>query len=369
MPGQSFDKSAAWVLDRPNIKVHRCGFDIEQRLLKPVVRLSGKAAFGWVANAVGYTGDLIRQGGPDRFACLVSCAMPMYSHLVGLFVKRRFPRLPWIAHFADPWAETPYPIRFRAVNSRLRRLLEKRVLSSADMAIFVSDELKDFMLDKYGSSFRKKFFVLPHVFDPELYGDPVESDCNGILKMAYVGGLNKVRGVDPLCKVLKKLLNSGVPLKRFRLQLAGPKMEEEEKLLNDVHPGLAEWLGPVGYVESLHVMRQADCLLLMDANVGSSPFFPSKLADYLGSGRPVIGISPSGSCSSRILREQGYPTYDYDHLDQFAEYLKEIVTGSRQLPMPNQEKSRQYSAEKVATGFVSLVNLAKDLCNAEHSAV
>jgi glycosyltransferase involved in cell wall biosynthesis len=365
-PHASLDNSEGWMSNVPDLKVHRCGSMPKGPLGGTLVRLLAKPGFGWARNAAALVSERIAATTADGFACVMTCAMPMYSHLVGLSLKRRFPGLPWIAHFSDPWAETPYPIRYRAINSRIRRILEGRVLERADMVVFPSEELKDFMLEAYGASFRRKFFVLPHVYDPGLYGTrAVESD--GLLRLAHVGGLNKVRGGDPLYHVLKKLVADGIPLDRLRIQLVGPAMQGDREVIDDMYPGLVERLGQVRYVESLRIMSAADCLLLIDADIGSSPFFPSKLADYFGSGRPVIGITPSGSCSSNLLREQGFPVFDYDQLGELAHYLGNIILGNTRLPRPNQEKLERYSAERVAGEFISLAARAQSLCSTAHA--
>lgn len=203
--------------------------------------------------------------------------------------------------------------------------------------------------------------VLPHVYDPELYGEFDGRESKNF-RLTYVGGFNQVRGIEPLAEIIQTLKAEGANLDLLKIELVGPNMQREEHILNDIHAGLAASTGKVGYIDSLHIMKRADCLLLLDADLEYSPFFPSKLVDYLGSGRPIVGISPTNSCSSKVLREQGFMAFDYRQLKEFAAYLKGILNGKMQLPESRHEKTCRYSAERVAPDFLSLVERARFNC-------
>ena len=103
----------------------------------------------------------------------------------------------------------------------------------------------------------------------------------------------------------------------------------------------------------IEVMQQADCLLCIDANLSESPFFPSKLADYFGSGRPVVAISPRGSCTTSMLQGLGLPVYGYDALEECARWLSRALSESRPLPPPVRLES--YAAPVVARRFNDIV--------------
>jgi hypothetical protein len=61
----------------------------------------------------------------------------------------------------------------------------------------------------------------------------------------------------------------------------------------------------IPYIESLRVMQGADVLVVIDADVPDSVFLPSKLIDYVGSGRPILGITPADSATTRVIRRAG----------------------------------------------------------------
>ena len=49
------------------------------------------------------------------------------------------------------------------------------------------------------------------------------------------------------------------------------------------------------------MISNADYLLVIDAPLESSPFFPSKLADYIGAQKPIIGLTSKTSATVDIL--------------------------------------------------------------------
>ena len=74
-------------------------------------------------------------------------------------------------------------------------------------------------------------------------------------------------------------------------------------------------------------MKKSDCLLVIDAPSNKSIFFPSKLADYIGSNRPIFGISPKGT-TRRILNELGYYCFDTDEYDKISKGLINMINNS-----------------------------------------
>ena len=43
-------------------------------------------------------------------------------------------------------------------------------------------------------------------------------------------------------------------------------------------------------------------LLILDAPFDISVFFPSKLVDYIGAQKPILAITPEGSCADIVRR-------------------------------------------------------------------
>src|SRR4051794_6734428 len=98
-----------------------------------------------------------------RFDVLVSFAQPFSDHLVGLRV-RRATGLPWVAHFSDPWTDSPY-LRGARWQQRLWKRLESDVVQGADALVFVNAQTAERVMRKYPDHWRRKAHVVPHGFD------------------------------------------------------------------------------------------------------------------------------------------------------------------------------------------------------------
>ena len=71
-----------------------------------------------------------------------------------LGIKRANPKLPWIAHFSDPWVDGPYAAELHPVTRRKWRDNERRVMETADALIFVNEPTASLVMQKYPPSLR-----------------------------------------------------------------------------------------------------------------------------------------------------------------------------------------------------------------------
>jgi hypothetical protein len=83
-----------------------------------------------------------------------------------------------------------------------------------------------------------------------------------------------------------------------------PAQFRDSAALHSLPPHTVRLMPPVDYKTSLALMQSADLLLNIDAPSEISVFLPSKLVDYIGAGRPILGITPPGT-ASRVIRELG----------------------------------------------------------------
>ncbi len=236
---------------------------------------------------------------------------PMSDHLVGLELKRRF-GLPWLAHFSDPWADNPFR-RFQPIANWRNRTLEARVIEEADCIVFTSVETLEMVMGKYPEAWRTKARVLPHSFNPTDFAEPAPAPVgDGKLVLRYLGNFYGHRTPFPLFFALARLTaDNPDEVRDLRIELVGslPKWMRLHPVLKRLPPGLLTFQNPTSYKQSLRLMQQSDLLLVIDAPAETSVFLPSKLVDYIGSGRPILGIVPSGA-SQKLIRRLGGNTAD-----------------------------------------------------------
>lgn len=307
--------------------------------------------------ALGVAGRAEREGLVGRDDVLVTFGQPMSDHLAGLRLKRAL-GMPWIAHFSDPWSDNPYLLPIPFVRAKLARM-EREVLGAADRVLFTSAETVDLVMAKYPEAWRAKVSVLPHAYDPALYGDAPSRDAGGPLLLRYLGNFYRQRNPLALAKALGLLQRTRPEiLENVRIELIGRWVGHVD--WTPAALGLPENLlslrKPVSYAESLRLMRAADALLIIDAPFEHNVFFPSKLVDYLGAGRPLVALTPSGTTADIVAAAGGLvasPASEASIAEGIERALAELRAGM--LPAPAQEVVRRYDVSRVAAEFDALV--------------
>jgi len=273
----------------------------------------------WVARA---TQAAARAAVGGECAGLLTFAQPWSDHLVGLRVHRQT-RLPWAAHFSDPWADSPYATpRQRSIWRRM----EEDVVREAAAVVFVTDETADLVMAKYPDEWRRKVFVVPHGFEARRTGATRRS--GGQMRVVYTGRFyGGLRTPIPLLRALADL-NSREPLAgTLEVLFTGPHVEEFER--DAVALGVASFVrfrGRVPPAEAASIAAGADVLLVIDApSSGPSAFLPSKLIDYLPFRRPILGVTPEPGAAARLLRRLGCPVAPPDDIAAIASSLAGLM--------------------------------------------
>jgi hypothetical protein len=247
-------------------------------------------------------GKLLQSGHHDA---LVTWSQWHPIHLVGFALKKRFPNIPWVAHFSDPWVDNPFA-NYDLVRRAYNRRLEHKVYGSADVLSLPSRESVDLIFVGPRSKYREKVVEIPHAFDSELYPD-VGPPLRGKLVFRSLGAFYGPRSPEPMFQALEMLQQRDKLLfDKLTVEFIGvtPGPYLSSPTLRKLPKDTVRFLPPVDYRTSLGLMRSADLLLNIDAPFANSPFLPSKLIDYIGSDRPIFGITPPGA-ASRVIRDLG----------------------------------------------------------------
>ena len=259
---------------------------------------------GWLPSALAKAMSLLKEG---DFDVLCSFSSPPTSHLVaGLAKKRTGSKLPWLAFLSDPWTRFPLLKQDRLARA-LNERMERRVFSTADRLAFTWSHGLDWALEGHPEEFHRKSIVLPHCFDPRAYR-AVEPPAGferraGRMRLVYAGVFYGTRTPSTLLQSLEQLKKRR-PEVHDDLEiilLAGSSRAVDQEIRERGLTNRVRATERVPYLTSLAVMDTADALLVIDAAGKASPFFPSKLVDYMGVGCPIFGITTSKGPSAEIL--------------------------------------------------------------------
>ncbi|MEZ7911450.1 MAG: glycosyltransferase [Propionivibrio sp.] len=227
--------------------------------------------------------DLIVSYSPGFVAHLGAyLSMSMWKH-----------RFKWIADYGDPFStsETMQPNNFR-VYRRLNTLVEDKILKAAQLVVFTNEATRQ----AYARSFliEEKLRVLPHLVDVRAFyaGDRslqnLNPDSINRLQLVYVGGFHKGVRVPDGIKLLADLLKVHLPFE-FDIHVYGPDNGFD---LANLLPGVIHYHGPVLRERAIEIMKSAHGLINVENT--DCVMSPSKIVEYVGTGRPIINIRGNG---------------------------------------------------------------------------
>lgn len=280
-------------------------------------------------------------------------------HLVGLKLKKKYNLDNWITYFSDPWSDNPFFNKsYFGLEKFLNILNEKRVFNESKKIICTSNETKELIGKKYNKTIKDKIYVIPHCFDKRLYGEDQDPKKNKNKKLTfrYIGKFYGKRFpkvlIDALIIIEKKSkeifekINFEVYGSQNFLVLA--KIYSYRKYIN--------YFGPISYSKSLKIMQEGDYLLVIDAPFSNSVFFPSKLVDYMGSNKDVIGITPNGTARDIIKKMGGY-TFSHNDPKKLSEELLSLFKKSFSKNILDKNFINNYSSEEVSKKFQHVLEI------------
>lgn len=246
---------------------------------------------------------------------LITTGPPQSTHLAGKWLSQRF-HLPWIADFRDPWTDIYYYDSLYP--TRLARWMDKRwerqVLEQADAVLASSPYLTQLLeakVKKNGS-----FYFFPNGFDQNDFPESApEIQRNHLV---YTG---TIAGIYPLDGLIQAVAN--LPETTWHFDLYGKSDEPTDRAL--AHSAFEfHSHGFISHREAVIQMHAAHVLLLvipkMNPNKG---IIPGKIFEYVGSGRPILGIGPVDSDAAQIIWSTGRGAFfDYDDAEGMQAFLQ-----------------------------------------------
>ena len=310
------------------------------------------ATLGWIPYAVAEGTKLLEQ---RRFAAIFSSFGPPSSHIVAARLQARS-GLPWIADYRDLWSANHWDRRIRPF-SWIESRLERRVLKRAAGFTTVGPDWARRLESLHG----RPAEVVYNGFDPSDYPDPsLDPGDRGRFILTYVGSMYwPGQDPEPLFAALSRLeARAGRKLDaaRFQLRFLGTACARVDELAS--RHGVAhrtQRLPQVTYRESLGRQRASTALLFLGWNDPREGFLTAKLFEYLGAGRPILGVGPSGGTVSELMAECGQevltsdPGVISDRLDRWIdEFLQTGTLASGGIAAPAQRFTRQAQTATLA---------------------
>jgi len=293
----------------------------------------------------------IAQFSDVQFDAVLTFSYPFSLNILGKRLKDYY-GCRWIAHQSDPWVDNP-SLNLGPVMRWINNRMEKKYYDDADGLVFTCVECSDFMKKKHPSLADRITFI-DHSFDPSLYPPATPRDDFPRI-VRYIGNFYGKRTVKPLLQALPKL--SEAARKNIRFEVVGANIKTKSIIKKARIPEeLLSVTGSVNYQESLRLMVNSDALLMIDAPYKKDNIlFPCKLTDYIGAGRPLLGICSPGP-TARILKSFGYSFYRHHQVEEFASALERIALGRYTVDTTRQSERCGYMETENSRKFIEIID-------------
>jgi len=260
--------------------------------------LSPEPEILWYPFALRKATRIIRDHGIE---VVLVTAPPFSAFVVGNSIKRRFPRIRYVADFRDEWISF-YLKDFDFQNddrTRQRAIqIERTTIESADLVVAVAESSLATIRARYPEQRAEKFTCVSNGFDPEAFADFCCSENHERkLIVTHLGTAYKTASpqyyLDAVDELPPDLASS------IETRFIGRITEGERHQLENRRSSV-QVLGFLPQSDALTYVEETDCLLLTMTNDIS---LPGKLYEYLASRKPIIALSPAGSEVDRFMRE------------------------------------------------------------------
>jgi glycosyltransferase involved in cell wall biosynthesis len=350
----TYDAGGDWDIGAPVYKISQ--FDINKYLNKiPFVH-------GFLRNRY-YEGILDEIEGiikKHNLNIIFSFSNPQESNIIGAMLKKRLD-IPFVSYFSDPWYDYPYdpPLRPWTANKILRQ--EKFIVKNSDRVIFVNNQARELIMKKFPLSWKEKAEAIPHCYDLKDYPEARREDKDKYI-FSYIGIFYKDRNPEIFFTAFQKIFKEHPELKnKIEIRIIGMSNNYTGYGIKDVEKAVVKYgleenvklIPPVSYKESLRYMKLSDCLIVLDLNIPKSPFLPSKVVDYAGSGSIILGITPEDSPARDFLNNLGYKVFNYNQVGELSVYLEKLILGEIKINV-NQDFLRQYDVRNTTAKLISI---------------
>ncbi len=297
-------------------------------LLAPFIALEKfflgySSQWSWAMPAYVHGLKLIREGKVD---VIYSTGGAWSAHLAGLWLKKKT-GLPWIVEIHDPLVirKDPNDQGFEKPknrDARFRQYLEKQICRYADLAWWFTEGALHYAKVRnpnLNTPHNARGFVLTPGAEP-----PGGLDANQThryteqLNLCHFGSLANDRSISTILNALVPLFDKYPEARqRIRVHAYGAPLDPlttealKSLKLDDVlraHGRLEKdpITGKSGREQVVERMQAADVLILLHGNdEWCAEYIPSKLYDYLWTGRPIWGITHRNPQLDQMLLDRG----------------------------------------------------------------
>ena len=316
-------------------------------LEKIIINLESEWSWWLLASVRGFF--LCRQLKPE---VIYSTGGSASAHVAAMFIKQ-WTGVRWLAETQDPLVHDHDWQRSKTV-LRAYKSLEKRICQRADCFIFLVRSAMEHTTQRVQGNCRGAVIYpgsVPSFFQHGLYTKGER--C----RFAHFGSLAGTRNLVVFFQALQQVLADDETLhKQVQVDVYGSFDEYSEQEMKRLQlEDLVVRHGPVDRKEALIAMQQTDCLLLIQNIIYfSCETIPSKVYEYLLSGRPIVGMLHHNEELKSMLTENGHHFVPAEDVKAVAAAIRQILDAFNTTDFRSREAKRIWTVDEAVNELIRL---------------
>lgn len=308
----------------------------------------------WKRKSIKFLNQLTQA---EDISTIITTGPPHSMHLIGLGLKKKNPKLKWLADFRDPWSDWDIlpKLKTSAFALRQHRSLEHSVLQSANQVLTVSKRLAQALELK--TNHNRSIKVIKNGIQAIEVVEAEKSNDHQFT-IGYFGMLNELRDPEVLWDLLSKLCKENVTFSNaLNIRLGGIVSESiKSRLLQD--PQLKDKVTFLGYIPHQDIFEEYQrcnlLLLLLNKSDNAKWILPVKFFEYLSAGKAILSIGPTDSDLADLYQEKKIGgIYSYEQQKDIFAFVMSVFEKKYELDLTDfqtllKENSRHEQAKKLA---------------------
>jgi len=212
---------------------------------------------------------------------------PLLDGFLGVLLKK-ITRKELIIELHGDWVEGPFLSKKRKLEFLEKAFIPSLAAATLNNADKIRGVAKYLIEEAKKIAPNKKYFLFPTFTDLDIF--LAEKDIASDKFILFVGGLEKVKGVEYLIEAFSKIHNN---FKEFRLLIIGKGSEDDflKSLASRLNiADKVEFKGRLSLVETKDIMKKCYCFVLPSLSEG----LPRVIIEAMALGKPVIGSNAGG---------------------------------------------------------------------------
>jgi glycosyltransferase involved in cell wall biosynthesis len=256
----------------------------------------------WISPSIKFLTEYLQN---NPVEAIITTGPPHSMHLIGLGLKKKIPKLPWIADFRDPWTNIDFykQLNLSWISDIIHHRFEKKVIQRADSIIVVSEGMKE----EYELINPTCIQVISNGFDEaDVQIEEIRLDKK--FTISHIGTLNSARNPKTVWKVLSEICEENPEFRSdLLIQLVGKvdfsvlELIEKFKLSGNLHK-----IDYLSHNEAIAKQQSSQVLLLLINNSENAKgILTGKFYEYLAARRPILAVGPTDGDAAGVLNETG----------------------------------------------------------------